>query len=125
MNPSQSSELESAASALSEGMNILAVLASPKLLAQAIGGRAFRTQAEAYLEECVELLAKPGLSFPTEFRLDEMKAGISSASTLLEGWDGALPPPEALLLAARSALAATGVPAPPEGWDAFDGLPQG
>jgi hypothetical protein len=39
-------------------------------------------------------------------------------------WTGAFPMPLGLVLAAREALDAFGVPPPPPGWDAWNGTPR-
>jgi hypothetical protein len=119
------------AESTSECMNVLALLASPKVYQR------FRRTSGAesvpdLVRECtgsfLRSLARLG---PAGMRASGSAARLAAAAEpvralqrSLERWETGAPPPGSATTLARAALRAFGVPDPPGGWEAFEGADQ-
>ena len=111
------------AMAISEGLNCLGLIASPRpweRYRETVEGNAFE-ELRGHLRRIVALgpdvrAMSAATSMP--FSGERLVDGLSELLTLIEDADDVTPPIQAK---AREVLAATGLPEPPGGWDAFEG----
>jgi hypothetical protein len=104
--------------AISEGTNILGVIAAPRVFSRLNDqlGSEMKQEIQRAMSELLEgakVQSTPPL--PPAFVTD-----VATFAQLIADWDGKSAPSSVMVAAARQALASFGVPTPPDGWDNFN-----
>lgn len=115
------------AAAVMAGVNLAALLASPRVWAKAAPAWPSREHVIEHLDEYLAALDRVAPTGAADQPpVESSKAAVQRLRLLCETWEPAPAVPPEIINAARAVLAAFGMPEPPDGgWDAFDGSPAG